>query len=221
MRRLCLLAAALGSLLAAAPAGAAGTLQYHSTFRGSGASAFFAGLAPGALPQPGVTYTDTSVYAANDATLADGARYRDDAVYLNQFSYRYDEAGTFVPVAASYGVAHGAAVTLKVGGDLGSASVAATVPVTRCEIDPATWATSCADAGSRSVAVAWAGAGDVSRGTSHSTWSSGGSRYVSRFTGAWRPAGATGTLDGGDLGASTYGSIYNTSGMSLDICHGC
>lgn len=83
-----------------------------------------------------------------------------------------------------------------------------------------TWATSCADAGSRSVAVAWAGAADVSRGTGHSTWSSSGSRYVSRFAGAWRPAGATGTLDGGDLGASTYGSIYNRSGMSLNICHG-
>jgi hypothetical protein len=221
VRHLFLIAGVLGALfVGAAPAAAAG-IQNHLTFRGSGANALFAGLSPGEVPVPGVVYTDTSVYAADDATQADGTRYRDGAVSLSQFSYRYDEGGSFVPVAYAYGTAHGAAVELKVTGDLGTASAAALVSMTRCEIDPVTWSTTCSDGGSRSVRVVWVGAGEISRGTSQSTWSSGGSRYVSRFAGAWRPANASATLDGEDLRASSYGSIFRSSGLSVDICHGC
>jgi hypothetical protein len=223
MRLLCLIAGLLGALLAAAvPASAAGATHYQFSYRGASATAEFAGLPPGAIPQPGVVYTNTLAWAGESVSTQNGTQYEDGGVHLEQFSYRYTEQGEFQPIALTSGMAHGAAVDLTVSGGVNSASTAANVPVTRCEFDPATWSWSpCADAGSRAVSIAWTGTGDVMRGMSVSTFSSGNSRYVSRTNGTSRDANATGTVDGVDLGASNWGFINRSRAGSIQICHGC
>ncbi len=123
MRRLCTFAVVVGSLLSAAvPAHANGSINYHSTSRGSGASASFSTLpSGGALPN--TVYSDTYVGAANDLTGADGIRYRDDAVYIDRFSYKFDDAGRFTAVSYAYGFAHGSSVTLSTNNSLSGATV--------------------------------------------------------------------------------------------------
>lgn len=220
MRVLCLIAAVLASLLAGAgPAAAAGTTHHQFSFRGSSALAQFPGLPPGAIPQPGVVYTDTTIWAGEQMFNVDGTRQADDTVHLDQFSYRYTAEGQFERVAAVSGRAHGAAVTFAVSGDVSRASAAAQVPVTRCEYVAGT--SYCVDGGSRAVRVTWTGTGDAGRGMQVSTWSSGGSRYVSRSSGVFRAATATATIEGADLGASAWSSISRSRSGSIEICHGC
>ena len=220
MRRLCTFAVVVGSLLTAAvPAHASGSTNSHSSSRGSGASASFSTLPSGGAV-PNTVYTDTYVGAAHDLTTADGTRDRDDAVYVDRFSYAYDGSGTFVPVSYAYGFAHGSSVTLSASNSLSSASVTATVPLTVCAID-ADWSSTCAGSVDTPIGVAWTGQGTTSRGHSVSNWSTGGSRYVSRYNGTFRDASASGTLGGDELGSSRWGQLYDVNAMSLSICHEC
>jgi hypothetical protein len=220
MRRLCMSIVILGSLLAAAiPAQANASIDSHFKARGSSASAYFTTL-PSSGARPDTVYTDTFVFAAHDATFADGSRYQDDVAYVFQDSYKISDGAGFVPVASAHGFAHGDDVSFATTGKLTAATLSASVPLTRCEPSTQWWPT-CSDAAVTALNVDWAGDGALSRGVSITNWGSGNSRYVSRYNGSYRAASATGTLGSNDLGASSFGSLADSSSMSLSICHGC
>jgi hypothetical protein len=220
MRRLCLFSALLGSLLVTAiPAEANVSDSYQFVSRGSVANAVFSTL-PSDGPRPDTVYTDTSVYAAKEATMADGTHYRDNVAFVSQFSFKLNSDGVFVAIAQASGLVHGAGVSFAISGGLTMATVSASVPMTRCEIS-SDGAQNCADAASTALNVRWTGQGTLTRGMSITNWRSGPSRYISRGSGSFRDASATGTLGSDDLGASHFATLTDSSSMSVGICHGC
>jgi hypothetical protein len=220
MRRLCTFALLFASLLAAAiPGEANASTGYQFMSRGSTANAVFSTL-PSDGPRPNTIYTDSHVFTAHDATMTDGTRYRDDLASVSRFSYRFNDDGSFVPVAQAFGFVHGEGVSLAVSGGLTTATVNASVPITRCEFS-GDGAQSCADATAAALNISWSSQGTVTRGLSINNWSSGASRYISRSNGSFRNATARGTLGSDDLGTSTWATLSDTSSMSLSTCHGC
>jgi hypothetical protein len=210
----------LGSLLIVAiPATASASTTYQFMSHGSTATASFSTL-PSDGPRPNIVYTDTHVFAAHDATMTNGTRYRNNFTSVSRFSYKFNDDGSFVPVAQAFGFAHGEGVSLAVSGGLTTGTINASVPITRCEFS-SDGSQSCADAGATALNVRWTGQGTVTRGVSITNSSSGTSRYISRFNGRFRNASASGTLGSDDLGTSRWATLSDTNSMSLNICHGC
>lgn len=218
MRRLCISIVVLGSLLLpATSARAEASGNHHLTARGLAASAFFSDR-PSSGALPGVVYKDTFVVAADESATFDGTHQRSDFVYVNQYEYTLSEGGWMQFVGYAYGVAQDDDLSFVRTGALTKAGVTAAVAMTHCAGDAVPI---CAADGVKTLDVAWTGVGDVTRGISHSNWSTGPFRFISRNNGRSRAASATGTFVGTDLGASVGGSLADTKSMSMTICRDC
>jgi hypothetical protein len=53
----------------------------------------------------GRVYSDVFVYAADQASKADGTRYEEDFAFVDVYSYKIDRRGNYVNVGSSYGFA--------------------------------------------------------------------------------------------------------------------
>lgn len=106
---------------------------------------------------------------------------------------------------------------------LSSASVAATVPVTRCALDADGNETSCVD-GRTAVDVAWTGSGQLTHPNEQDHFVGPGSFvFIDRLNGTFRPATATATLDGVSFGADSlqFADLGNNTQLTVLVCpHG-
>lgn len=212
------LAAASATLLTvAAPATAAAPSMFTFSTSGVSAEAAFSNAPADHNLVAGRVYTDVFVYAADQATKADGTRYQEDFAFVDVFSYKVDRRGSFINVSSSFGFAGNDQVAFS--GDargLTSATLTARVDMQSCNDR------SCTSAGTQDVNVTWAGTGATTtfKG-SYRTNDPGQFTSTGRFSGTSRQATATGTVPA--LGSSTaiYGSISSGTSTDRTICHGC
>jgi hypothetical protein len=219
MRRLIVLGALFASLLLVGTNAAAAGNAFRFSAKGPGAEAFWSTFPESGNPVPGVIYTDTFVFTAEQAVRENSTRTEQKFLFIDQFSYKVDNRGNFIAVSDTFGEASGADVTLSVGSKLTSASVSATVALTTCTFGRTG---ECADAGTVTVNVTWTGqGGDLVRRSETFRASSKTFTEVFRFRGTFRDAIATGRLNGTSLGTSQFADIFNASSAELFICHGC
>lgn len=218
MRRLIVLGALFALLLLGATNAAAAGNAFHFSAKGPGAEAFWSTLPESGDPVPGVTYTDTFVFTAEQAVRENSTTTEQKFLFIDQFSYKFDNRGNFISVSDTFGEASGADVNLSVGSKLTSASVSATVALTTCTFGRTG---ECADAGTVTVNVAWTGQSGLVRRSETFRESSKTFTEVFRFRGTFRDAIATGRLNGTSLGTSQFADIFNASSADIFVCHGC
>lgn len=215
MRRTILaLVALVALLLAAMPVAAAGN-AFHFSATGKGAEAGWSTLPAYGIPVTNVVYTDTFVFASEDAFTSDGEVFSDKFVFIDQFSYKFDRRGNFIFVSDTFGFAGGSDVNLAVDSKLLSASVTASVALQTCT------ERQCTDAGIGLLVASWTGQGDIIRqsGTFHVT--SKTFTQSGQFRGSFRNATATGSLDGAGFGSLFFADIFSSTSRDVFVCHGC
>jgi len=204
----------LALVVAASPAQAAGH-TFHFSAKGPGAEAFWSTLPVTGVAEPGVVYTDTFLFTAQQAVNEDGTRFDDKFLFIDRFSYKFDRRGNFIFVSDTFGDAGGDAVALAVDARrLTSASVSADVALTTCTD------TRCVDAGTATVSGSWTGTGELLRISETFRISSKTFTEVFRFQGTSRDAAATGGMSGTDFGASVFADIFDASSADLTVFHG-
>jgi hypothetical protein len=220
MRRLLvILGVLLALVVAASPAQAAGN-AFHFSVRGPGAEAFWTTFPAEGEPQPGVVYTDTFLQTADQAVRQDGTRFEDKFLFIDQFSYMFDERGNFIFVSETFGFASGDDVNLTVDARrLTAASVTANVALTTCTEEDGEFV--CVDAGTATVHAAWTGTGELVRVSETFRATSKTFTEVFRFRGTFRDATATGEMNGTDFATSQFADIFNASSADVFVCHGC
>lgn len=210
-------AGAAMALLAAAPATAAAPSKFTFSTSGVSADAAFTNAPADYNLVAGKVYTDVFVYAADQATKADGTRYEEDFAFVDVYSYKVDRRGNYIHVSSSFGFAGNDQVAFS--GDargLSSAKLTAQVGMQSCN------ERTCTSTGTHEVSVTWTGTGATTtyKG-SYRTSDPGQFMSTGRFSGAFRQASATGTVPA--LGNSTaiYGSISSGTYTDRTICHAC
>lgn len=201
-------------LLTAMPVAAAGN-AFHFSATGKGAEAGWTTFPVDGIPITNVVYTDTFVFASEDAIMADGEEFSDKFAFIDQISYKIDRRGNFVLVSETFGFAGGSDVNLTVDSKLLSASLTASVALQTCT------ERQCTDDGIGSLVASWAGQGDVIRqsGTFHVT--SKTFTQSGQFRGSFRNATATGSLDGSSFGTQFFADIFSSTSRDVFVCHGC
>lgn len=225
MRHKILALVALAALLvpvlpvaAATGPGDGGSYRFSAT--GKGAEAVWSTAPADGSLVTNVVYTDTYVFAADQAVKQDGTVYSDKFLFVDQVSYKIDQRGEWIFVSETFGYAGGGDMSLTINRQLTSASASATVALQTCTVDRRDSYT-CVDAGIGSVVASWVGQGDLVRqsGTFHS--GSAGFTQNSQFRGSLRNASADGSLNGSSLGAALFADIFSSSTRDVFICHAC
>jgi hypothetical protein len=215
-RRILALAALAALLLSAIPAAAATSGNaFHFSATGKGAEAGWSTFPADGIPVVNVVYTDTFVFASEDAITQDGEVFSDKFAFIDQISFKIDRRGNFVFVSETFGFAGGSDVNLAVDSKLNSASLTASVALQTCT------ERSCTDAGIGSLVASWTGQGDIIRqsGTFHVT--SKTFTESGQFRGSFRNATATGSLNGAGFGSQFFADIFSSTSRDVFICHGC
>ena len=186
---------------------------YHFRFAGKGADAGWTNCPSG--PSVGVVCTDTYIYGAEQVYREDGTKFPSTTLGLYQYSYSLDRKGNWVSISDAYGSGE---ATFSIDKKLTSASASATVPLTSCTVDRRGNYT-CKEGSAAVIAVSWTGQGDLgrSKGNYHSV--STGFKYHSRWSGSYRSAMASGQVNGTDLGASQWASMYDSTSSDVYITH--
>jgi hypothetical protein len=213
-----LLAAGVATVaLSASPAAAAAPSKFTFSTSGLSADAVFTNAPADNSLVAGRVYTDVFVYAADQASKADGTRYEEDFAFVDVYSYKIDRRGNYVNVGSSYGFAGNDDVAFS--GDsrkLASATLTARVPMQNCD------ERSCTAAGTSEVTVTWTGTGATStyKG-SYRTSDPGQFTSTGRFSGTSRQASASGTVPVLGSSSAIYGSIFSGTSTDRTICHAC
>ena len=225
-------AAGVLALLLAAPALAAQgdnrVVQIHA--KGPGAVAFWTTFPESGVPEPNVVYTNTEALTGEFTYNEDGARYVLRFLDIDEFTYRFDEQGNLVPLSATNGVSEGP-VTLAVDNRLRSASAQATIHRTSCTPHPNPAITPrslilCGssndpvDAGTAPATVRWVATGETIGRRDHDVDASPCLTIGSHSRSRLRPASATATYGGQQLGATedeTY--IFDEASLLLLVEH--
>jgi hypothetical protein len=194
--------------------------SYHFSASGKGAEAVWSTAPADGQLVTNVVYTDTYVFAAEQAVKQDGTVYADKFLFVDQISYMVDQRGSWILVSETFGSAGGGDVSLAVDRQLTSASASASVALAICTVDRHD-NYSCVDAGIGSVVASWVGQGDLLRQSGIFHLGSTGFTENSQFRGSFRNASAEASLNGGSLGASLYADIFSSSSRDIFICHGC
>ena len=210
-------AAAAALLLTAPPASASAPTKFTFSTSGVAADAVFSDAPADGSLVAGRVYTDVLVYAADQATKADGTRYENDFAFVDVFSYKIDRRGNYVHVGSSFGFAGNDEVTFS--GDarrLSSATLTARVQMQRCD------ERSCTSAGTSDVSVTWTGTGATSTyKSSYRSSEPGQFTSTGRFSGTYRQASASGTVPVIGSGTAIYGSLWSGTHSDRTICHAC
>lgn len=216
MRRMLLtLMAVLALLVSTSPAQAAG-IEFRFTAEGPGADAFWTTFPEDGVPEPNVVYTDTFLFTADEAVTENGEEFQNKFLFVEQFSFKFDRRGNFIPVSDTFGFAGGDDVSLTVDARrLTSAAVRAVVQFEQCD------ARGCTPVGSELVEASWTATGPLTHNTGTFVSSSSSSTFVSRFRGTSREASATGRIGDQDLGVTEFASIFNSGFTDMLICHHC
>jgi hypothetical protein len=213
------LGALLALVVAASPAQAAGN-TFHFSAKGPGAEAFWSTFPVSGEPEPGVVYTDTFLFTAQQAVREGGTRFEDKFLFIDQFTYKFDRRGNFILVSETFGSASGDAVALTVDAQrLTSASVSADVALTTCTEEHGEFV--CVDAGTATLRASWTSTGELVRVRETFRTKSKTFTEVFRFKGTLLDATASGGMNGTDFGTSLLADIFDASSANLSICRGC
>lgn len=210
-------AAAATVLMSAAPAAAAAPAKFTFSTSGVSAEAAFTNAPADNNLVAGKVYTDVFVYAADQATTADGTTYDEDFAFVDVYSYKVDRRGNFSTVSSSYGFAGGDQVTFS--GDarrLSTATLAARVEMQTCT------ERACTAAGTSDINVSWSGTGATTtyKGA-YRTNDPGQFTASGRFSGTSRQATATGTVPVIGSSSAVYASLSSGTYFERTICHAC
>lgn len=203
--------------ISAPPASAAAPTKFTFSTSGVSAEAVFTDAPADYNLVPGRVYTDVFVYAADQATKADGTRYAEDFAFVSAYSYKIDRRGNYTTVASSFGFAGNDDVAFS--GDsrrLTSATLTARLQMESCN------ERSCTSAGTSDVTVTWTGTGATTtyKG-SYRTNDPGQFTSTGRFSGTHRQATADGTVPVLGSANAIYGSISSGTYTDRTICHNC
>lgn len=210
------LSVSAGAVQADTSGGCSGATQCR--FSGVGVDASWAGV-PESGPVLGQTYTDTYVAASSSMTSAKGTRTSSSGLWFQQFSYVFDGSDKPAPVRESFVVDFGPDLVVRVDGKLNSATVSGTVMVVDCTFD-ADFNEHCGDPVATVVRGTWTAAGPALKVTSSYRAKAPGLTVNEMFQGTERRATAAVTIGGSPVpGTLDWGSILDTSGSTVSICH--
>lgn len=193
---------------------AAGAQVFRFSFKGKGAEA---GMTTCPFqPQANVVCTDTFIFVSEQVFKEDGTEYPSTTVFLDQYSYKFDRKGNFIPVSERYGIAEAA---LLVDQKLTSASVSATIPLSVCTVD-SRGNYACTYDETVSVSGSWTGTGDLVRVNDNYHAVSKGFTLNGHYRGIFRDAAAVIQVDGNSTGTQFFADIFDVSNGSTYVCHG-
>jgi len=156
----------------------------------------------------------TSVYVSEMMYKNDGTPFKGTTLYYNQYSYdNMNETYTY-----SYGYLENPVFSIDK--KLNQATTRGTVPVWSCTYNYMTGEETCTESSPVTLNVSWAGNGELTKGSSRGHWVS--KSYTSNYSyrGSWRSAAANGTINGTNLGTSSWGNLFNYREANVSVCHG-
>jgi hypothetical protein len=193
-------------------------LQFSAT--GPGAEALFTTFPASGNPVPGKVYTDTYVTGSRTLSGIGNSKSLDQALLLDEFSYKFDANLNEVPVSDTSGFTDGSGVALSISSKLTSASVSATVPLTTCALDANANPTSCGSAVPTAVSASWTGQGSLQKQVSTSLFHTKGTTMVSKFRGTLRNASASLQVGGRSVTAPlAFADIFDSTQKATCISH--
>ena len=192
-------------------ASAAGS-TWHYSFVGKGAEASFSDCNYWPVPA-GTICTDTYISVAEQVYKDDGSTYPSTTMWVSQYQYKVDKKGNSIYVSDSWGSGE---ASLSIDQKLSSATASATLQMTTCTVDRRGNYT-CQE-NLVPVSATWTGFGDLVRTNSNSHTVSKGYTYNSHYKGTYREANAQ--VNGLQVGAQWWASIYNSRWMDISVSHG-
>lgn len=197
-----------------------GGSSFHYSQTGKGADAGWTTAPLDGSLVPGVVYTDTWISVSEAAVKQDGTVFSDEFVFIDQYSYKVDRSGNWMPVAETFGFAGGTDVSLAFGTKLSSASIAATVSLTTCTVDRR-GDFQCVDSGMGSVQATWTAQGSAVKQSGSSHIVAEGFTGKSSYRQTSRSAIATASLDGSAIGGQPFvATIFSATYRDIYVCHG-
>lgn len=225
------LVAVAGLLVSTAPAMAdtgPGGPSYHSRMWGLGADATWSTFPADGVAVPDVVYTDTLVTLTEFGGRVDGTALNDQAILMfDQWSYKFDRHGDYIPLPGITGGATGSDLDMSVDKRLASASATATIQYTnvcwyRVRSGAASWYEQYACGyGVASVSATWAGQGDVVKQSENTTDVTKVYTRTTRGTFTYRDATASASWGGAPIvGHQVEAKILDSTLRDIFICHG-
>jgi hypothetical protein len=181
---------------------------FHWRFAGKGASATWDNC------QNEYSCSYKSIYVSETMYRADGSKFK--GTTLSYYESSYDSmTNTYT---YSYGYMENP--TYAIDKKLNSASVSGNVPMWTCTYDGNTGEENCVESSTVAVSASWTGNGELIKGSykGHTVSKSFTSNYS--YKGSWRSASATGSVNGVNLGASSWADLFNFKDANVYVCHG-
>jgi hypothetical protein len=186
----------------------AATSTYHFSTKGPGADGDWSSCSGTGV----VSCTETYINAADQITKDNGSTVTGGAIFIDIFSYHCTRHACYFDSDRS-GVG---SATVSVSTKLTSASASGTLSMVLCDQN-----FNCVDDGTSDIAASWTGYGGLTKQSGSFRYKDSTSSYSERFSGTFRNADGTATVDGANAGDLNFAEIFTTTDRQVSICHNC